>query len=1050
MKLHHIILVAFLPLIFATGWMRQLNAAEAKGENITVTLDQPGNVSAAIYDKDGRMVRELARALPMQAGSHQFAWDGLDRSGEPLPAGDYTWKLLRNSGLQAKFLGMVGITTVEAPYDPWVGNNSGPDAVAWDETGWYLGSMASEGIPSYRKQSPDGKKRLWQKDHPEAWQGPRAMASANGTLYALQQNGKVIPMDAAASTHKTYVDDLGKVRPVCWDVLVSGDNRKGTGGSSLGSMDLDAAVGRFVVSSEKFNQVTWYSSTPLTIAHKTSEKMLKELSDAAILRQETIPAPKGVALGADGVTYVISEGAVWAIGQERKIFISAGQLSNPYRIAFDKHTGDLLVAEGTEDATLTALAGSEGEASEDQTAEEKTDNATASVAQSGHQIKRFDSSGKLTATYGRQGGRQDGPFVATDFLNIRDIAATKDGGLLVSEGGESLRRTAQFDRAGKLLGQWFGGSPFFNVASALPEKPEEIWYYAGSASLGVARMNFENGSWEPIASYTLAGHGDGLFPKQNPFKYWHVRKRNGVTYLVNDGGSPAILRLDETKGRLVPVAIAGVVRDKKKAPKLWLDAVAAQGLDPAKLTGAYAWSDLNGDGEFQSDEFRLEGTAVIQGEGNCYVDDSWNVYLGKDGTGVPWVCLPNLAPADAKAPVWDWAKAVEANASWPKEIVNMGGAQSRGIWRDAEGATYQFIAAERNPTTGDRHAAAWPGVRSGSARLIKWNADGSLAWSVGKHAHRDPFSGAAPGEYHDPTHILGITHGCVVVADRVAWPASVWTADGLYAGSFLDRRAEDGLPGSVYAWWREKRPVPGKPGEFENPQTMNPNTPIPYDVIGGFMLTLPDGDVLWMPMGENASALYRVSGWKDWERQQGTIRLSEPAQHAASTGTGLSATYFANTQLEGEPVHQRIDRRIWLGFKTDRAKWLPWSKPPVPGIEAKGFSARWTGFVEVPFNEPMTFSVYLGPTDRVRLWVNDQPVIDDWAPRNPKDRRPRVTHAAIDEVVGKPILLSPGQRVPIRLEYASEGPEQASLSLNWDSQTQERQRIPTANLYPQP
>ena len=149
-------------------------------------------------------------------------------------------------------------------------------------------------------------------------------------------------------------------------------------------------------------------------------------------------------------------------------------------------------------------------------------------------------------------------------------------------------------------------------------------------------------------------------------------------------------------------------------------------------------------------------------------------------------------------------------------------------------------------------------------------------------------------------------------------------------------------------------------------------------------------------------------------------------------------------------MHQRIDRRIWLGFKTDRAKWLPWSKPPVPGIGDKGFSARWTGFVEVPFNEPMTFSVYLGPTDRVRLWVNDQPVIDDWAPRNPKDRRPRVTHAAIDEVVGKPILLSPGQRVPIRLEYASEGPEQGSLSLNWDSQTRERQRIPTANLYPQP
>jgi hypothetical protein len=80
--------------------------------DIPFTLDKPGNVSAPIYDKGGRMVRELPRALPMQAGSHQFAWDGLDRSGAPLPAGDYTWKMLRTPGLEAKFLGMVGITSV--------------------------------------------------------------------------------------------------------------------------------------------------------------------------------------------------------------------------------------------------------------------------------------------------------------------------------------------------------------------------------------------------------------------------------------------------------------------------------------------------------------------------------------------------------------------------------------------------------------------------------------------------------------------------------------------------------------------------------------------------------------------------------------------------------------------------------------------------------------------------------------------------------------------------------------------------------------------------
>lgn len=341
----------FIALLLAAS------ATVAHSVDIPFTLENPGNVSLAVYDKNGIQVRTLRKAEPVEAGSHKVEWDGLDRNGEPLPAGDYTWKLLRNPGLEAKFLGMVGITTVEKPYDPWVGNNDGPSAVAWDETGWYLGSMASEGIASYRKQSPDGKKRLWQKDHPEAWQGPRAMASANGTLYTLQQNGKVIPMEAATSAHKTYVDDLGKVRPVGWDVLASGDNRKGPGGSSLGSMDMDAADGQFVVSSEKFNQVVWYSNKPLTIAHKTSEKMVKEASDAAILRQEAIPSPKSVALGNDGVTYVISEGAVWALGQERKVFIPAGELNNPHRIAFDKQSGDFLVAEGGDEAALSINGG---------------------------------------------------------------------------------------------------------------------------------------------------------------------------------------------------------------------------------------------------------------------------------------------------------------------------------------------------------------------------------------------------------------------------------------------------------------------------------------------------------------------------------------------------------------------------------------------------------------------------------------------------------------------------------------------------------------------
>ncbi len=46
------------------------------------------------------------------------------------------------------------------------------------------------------------------------------------------------------------------------------------------------------------------------------------------------------------------------------------------------------------------------------------------------------------------------------------------------------------------------------------------------------------------------------------------------------------------------------------------------------------------------------------------------------------------------------------------------------------------------------------------------------------------------------------------------------------------------------------------------------------------------------------------------------------------------------------------------------------------------------------------------------------------------------------------MVLNADLRAFIRLEYASEGPEQGSLSMNWDRFTQLSRRISTALLYP--
>jgi hypothetical protein len=65
---------------------------------LTYTLPKDGRASLAVYNSDGQIVRTLLTGKPLAKGKHTITWDGLDRYGHALPAGDYTWKLLATEG----------------------------------------------------------------------------------------------------------------------------------------------------------------------------------------------------------------------------------------------------------------------------------------------------------------------------------------------------------------------------------------------------------------------------------------------------------------------------------------------------------------------------------------------------------------------------------------------------------------------------------------------------------------------------------------------------------------------------------------------------------------------------------------------------------------------------------------------------------------------------------------------------------------------------------------------------------------------------------------
>src|SRR3954466_14974528 len=88
-------------------------------------------------------------------------------------------------------------------------------------------------------------------------------------------------------------------------------------------------------------------------------------------------------------------------------------------------------------------------------------------------------------------------------------------------------------------------------------------------------------------------------------------------------------------------------------------------------------------------------------------------------------------------------------------------------------------------------------------------------------------------------------------------------------------------------------------------------------------------------------------------------------------GTGtFTGTYFNDVDLT-TPVATQADPLINFDWGKDS---------PVGGVDPSTFSVRWTGKIKPTFSETYTFTSTAD--DGVRLWVNGQLVIDQWADRS--------------------------------------------------------------------
>jgi len=952
--------------------------------------------SLAVYDPEGRMARTLLTGKPLAKGRHTITWDGLDRYGHALAAGEYNWKLLSTEGLRSEFITQVG-QNVDPAWERATGNHQSPNAAAVDATGIYRQGCVNEGAHWGVKTDFNGR-TIWVNDRNQAdpWMsGGEALTLVNGRLFELMRDGAVYGSDAATGHVFTGSDTEPKPWNLRWKAYratagTSDDvRRKQSIEQRPHDLCGDSANGMLVAAYPQYDAIAWFDAE--------NGRLVDEAKEIAGLA--------GIAVAADGTVLAISEGTVIALSHQDKnprVIIAGKELDSPWRLSVSPKTGDIFVAENSDLARGNAMRPlpdvSDG----------KTPNLAEGVKiapaakQRHHQVKRFTAEGQLVQTFGRPEGRGDGVYVPTDFKGLTDIEADAEGGFVVTEGNHTPpRRTARFDANGKLLREWFGAQHYGIIVCPEPDDPCHVWFMANADKQALVRceVDYQKKTWRVVEIY------QDVFAK-NPFAQVPaiptLFKHKGRIYIQGGGVQPGGLTLsiyDPAKKELRPCNASGA-RDKR----------------------SYLWNDLNDDGQASEDEVQWLNRNRLGG----YINpDDLLLVTTVQATGYqPGNLLVPSGLTSGGTPVYN-SSDLKTHPAWQENGMSNYPYDCR---RSPAGNWFAcFAASFRNPNEGvENHGAWYYNSCSAFDRLVKWDKDWKPLWSVGKHSSDNDHE---LGTTAMPRGLVGFTHGCVVLGDasdeEIARP-SVWTDDGLFVDELL-RTPIDNLPKVKH----------GEDNTNEYPT--------------GHVYTDPKtGETFLYALNSGGGApIYRITGWDGWHRASGNLTLDAAATHVAKgDGTGLKGEYFNTPDCSGEPVLTRTDPLVffyWFAGKDGLPK----------GIDHNRFSCRWTGQVEAPTTEPYRFVFESlspwrgdgwgtpGRPEWLKLWVAGNLVMDTTTGFF------RTTTYAVGSYQGicGDVMLQAGQRYDIHLECGFTG--NAVARLCWETPGMDRRAITPEFLHPQ-
>ena len=705
-----------------------------------IELPAPGRVSVGVFDKEGTLLRNLVFGEKRPKGDLWIEWDGLDDVGRPMPPGTYEWRALSRPGYRSSLVTVLGVSHPEAITRCWGGNHRGPETVASDSDGFFIGFPGSEFTGQVLALRPDGTRR-WSVTASDGYaHGAEAIASDGaGRLAVFSYDGN----DDTLSLH--VVDAANGSLRGRFPVGIEPKPKKW---GWCGNVNVAARDGIAVLAYRSHDRLRWLS-----------------LDDGKEVATASLTGPGSLTIGPDGAAWVLAKDGVFRCerGAMPEKAWPTLKLDQPRSIAWDAVAGNFLVAEGGT-----------------------------------QQVLRVSLEGKELARFGRAGGRACGPWIGKDFRGLYGVASDGAGGFVTVEAGTAaINRTARFDATGKLVAEWFGGQRWGHAVALDPEDPTLATIEGGSGMLCLVRIDPKPRTWKMLETFEEP-KTEGMFHTIPCFgSPWQLRRRGGRLWYARaePTGGASVYEIDREHGRLIPRAVFGRMDLRKEWPALWKEALALH--KPAQRPSAYAWSDLNGDGLMTADEVTFGVWHNAYGS-SLDLGSDWSLTIADGNNERAWFTLPNANGKDAAAPPrWDFTAETRSSEIYPEQFRNkddFGGRPSGyALRRDDAGNTYQLLGGHGSAQE-DRQGEFWPEYYGFAVRVVKWDASGKPQWAVGRHI-------GGPGRLTCPFGLLGPVQGNIVARDRYGIPTSVWSAEGLYAGNLLEEVITDRDTPWVWDYW---------------------------------------------------------------------------------------------------------------------------------------------------------------------------------------------------------------------------------------------------------